>query len=129
MRPLTRLAWLMLVLLSPSMAQDAPRPINPAEAAGRVDQVVTVEMTVKGARVVNDVCFLNSEDDFKDPKNLTLFLGSEVIAALKQAGVSSPAAYYRGKRVRIQGRVTLFRDRPQIVVDNPRQLQVVRPAS
>jgi DNA/RNA endonuclease YhcR with UshA esterase domain len=127
MRPLTRLTWLVFALLSPVAAQEAPQPIDPAEAARRVDQVVTVEMTVKSARVVNDVCFLNSEADFKDPKNLTLFLGSDAITALRKAGVSNPAAHYRDKTVRIQGRVTLFRDRPQIVVNDPKELKIVRP--
>jgi DNA/RNA endonuclease YhcR with UshA esterase domain len=129
MRPPTRLTWLVFALLSPVAAQDAPRPIDPAEAARWVDQVVSVEMTVKSARVVKDVCFLNSEADFKDPKNLTLFLGSEAIAALRQAGVKSPATHYRDKTVRIQGRVTLYRDRPQIVVDDPKQLRLLRPKS
>lgn len=129
MPKLTPWTVLALGLLPAAAAQDTPRPIGPAEAAKRVDQIVTVAMQVKSARVVNDVCFLNSEDDRKHPDNLTLFLGSEAIAALKKAGVKSPAAHYRGKTVRIQGRVTLYRDRPQIVVDDPSQLKVARAGS
>jgi DNA/RNA endonuclease YhcR with UshA esterase domain len=125
MRPLARCSLLVVCFLPAAAAQEAVQPIGPAEATQRVDQVVTVQMEVKSARIVNNVCFLNSEADFKDPDNLTLFLGSQAITALKRAGVENPVAHYRDKTVRFKGRVTLFRDRPQIVVDDPKELRIV----
>ena len=44
---------------------------------------------------------------------------------LKEAGVDDPMKYYRGKTVAVTGTVSVFNDRPQIVVEDPGQVSVV----
>jgi len=39
--------------------------------------------------------------------------------------IDDPASYFRGKNIRVTGVVTLKENRPQIEVDDPRQIEVV----
>jgi len=45
--------------------------------------------------------------------------------ALKAAGVSDAPNYYKNKTVRVTGSVALFREKPQIVVDDVTMIAVV----
>jgi DNA/RNA endonuclease YhcR with UshA esterase domain len=114
------LLWLPLV-----WAEDKPGPLGPTEAAKKVNEEVTVQMEVKSATLRQGVCFLNSEADFKDAKNFTLFIGKEALAKFKQTKIEDPAAHFKGKTVLVKGKVTLYRDRPEISVSGPDAIQVV----
>jgi alkaline phosphatase D len=101
--------------------------LTPAEAAAKVNEKVTLEMTVKTTGKARDGSrvFLNSAD-FRDKDNFTVVLDVRKVGeALKAAGVADPQAYYRGKTVRVTGTVTLFRDSPQVVVEDAGQISVV----
>jgi DNA/RNA endonuclease YhcR with UshA esterase domain len=89
-----------------------------------VNEKVTVEMDVKstGGRVA---CFLNSEGDYKDAKNFTVFIPEEALAKFKAAKIEDPKAHFKGKTVRVVGTMTLYRDKPQIKVDSPDQVTIV----
>ena len=79
----------VLVLLpwvSLARGDDAPKPIGPAEAAKKVGEQATLRMAVKSDALRSSVCFLNSEEDFKDKKNFTLFLGGEALKKFKSLG-------------------------------------------
>jgi DNA/RNA endonuclease YhcR with UshA esterase domain len=108
-----------------SWAADPPaKPITPAEAAKKVNEKVTVEMEVKstGGKEVN---FLNSESDFKDAKNFTIFIPEAALETFKKAKIDDPKTYYKGKTVRVTGTVTLYREKPQIKVEDAVQIEVV----
>ena len=61
-----------------------------------------------------------------DPANFTVVLDMRVVGdKLKAAGVGEALTYYRGKTVRVTGTVTVFNDRPQIVVEDAGQITVV----
>jgi DNA/RNA endonuclease YhcR with UshA esterase domain len=116
------------LLAAPAGPEDKPKdkPLTPAEAAKKVGEKVTVEMEVKSAGKGSGVCFLNSEADFKDPKNFTLFIGKAGAEKFKEAKVEDPAAHFKGKTVRATGKVALYRERPQIVVEDPAQIAIVK---
>lgn len=106
-------------------AEEPAKVITPEEAAKRVNEQVTVQMEVKSSSLRGQVCFLNSEKDFKDAKNFTVFIGREALQKMKEAKIDDPATHFQGKQVRVKGKVTLYRDKPQIVVDAPDQIMLV----
>jgi DNA/RNA endonuclease YhcR with UshA esterase domain len=112
--------WLPL-----AAAEEQQKSIGPAEAAKKVNEDVTLEMEVKSAALREGVCFLNSEEDFKDAKNFTIFIDKEALAKFKDAKIDDPAAQFKGKTVQVKGKVTLYRDRPEIKVSGPDAVKVV----
>ena len=114
-----------VVLLPRFIAADEGKPIGPAEAAGKVNEQVTVEMEVKAATTRGSVCFLNSEEDFKNPKNFTLFIDKDALAKFKEAKIDDPSAHFKGKLVRAQGKVVLYQNRPEIKLGSPDDIKIV----
>jgi DNA/RNA endonuclease YhcR with UshA esterase domain len=111
--------------LSLTLAEEPPKPIGPAEAAKKVNEEVTLRMEVRSAALRSGVCFLNSEEDFKNPDNFTVFLDKEALAKFKEAKIDDPAAHYKGKIVQVKGKVTLYRNRPEIKVSGRDAIKVV----
>jgi DNA/RNA endonuclease YhcR with UshA esterase domain len=114
-----------VVLLPRLIAADEGKPIGPAEAAGKVNEQVTVEMEVKAATTRGSVCFLNSEEDFKSPKNFTLFIDKDALAKFKEAKIDDPSVHFKGKLVRVQGKVVLYQNRPEIKLGGPDDIKIV----
>ena len=52
-------------------------------------------------------------------------LDKEAVEKFKKAKVEDPAAHFKGKTVRVTGTVKLYRERPEIVVNDPGQIKVV----
>ena len=122
--------WMFAILASflwlpLAAAEEQQKSIGPAEAAKKVNEDVTLEMEVKSAALREGVCFLNSEEDFKDAKNFTIFIDKEALAKFKDAKIDDPAAQFKGKTVQVKGKVTLYRDRPEIKVSGPDAVKVV----
>jgi DNA/RNA endonuclease YhcR with UshA esterase domain len=115
----------LAVLVVGASGDDAPaKPLTPAEAAKKVKEKVLVEMEVKSTGG-NTNCYLNSEEDYKDAKNFTIFIPEATIEKLKKAKVEEPKVHYKGKTVQVSGTVVLYRDKPQIQVDEPEQIKVI----
>lgn len=95
-----------------------------AEAAKHVGKEWTVEMRVAatGQSKSQKLVFLNSEPNFKDPANFTVVIDAKTAAKMK---LGDPAKHFRDKTIRITGKVTLFDNRPQIVVSDPKQIEVL----
>jgi DNA/RNA endonuclease YhcR with UshA esterase domain len=102
-------------------------PLSPLEAAYRVNEQVTVEMLVKAAKNCAHCSqiFLDSEEDHHDPENMAVAVTETGAARFKAVRIDDPALYFKGKTIRVQGLVTLKENRPQIEVDDPRQIEVV----
>src|SRR5262249_40350904 len=118
------LAFLFVLTNGSVRADDASKPLNPEQAAKKVNEKVTVEMEVKstGGRTSR---YLNSETDFKSDKNFTVFISKDALAKFKEAKIDDPATYYKGKTVRVTGKVVLYQGKPQIVMEGPEQIQLV----
>jgi DNA/RNA endonuclease YhcR with UshA esterase domain len=116
---------LALLLVAAARADEPPaKPVTPAEAAKKVNEKVTVEFEVKSTGG-KGVCFLNSEEDFKDAKNFTVFIPEAAVEKFKAAKIDDPRTHFKGKTVRVTGTVTLYREKPQIKVETPDQIKGV----
>lgn len=125
MKPAALAGALLAALALSAAGDEAPaRPLTPAEAAKKVDEKVTVEFEVRSTGG-KDNAFLNSEADYKSDKNFTLFLPKEALAKFKEAKVADPREHFKGKTVRATGKVTLFKDKPQIKIEEPGQIKLV----
>ena len=98
------------------------------EATKQVGKEWTATMTVRstggdrtGARV-----YLNSETDFRSETNFAVALTMKGLkAAMAKAKIADVRKHYLGKKIRVTGKVTLYRDKPQIVVEEMKQIEVV----
>lgn len=114
---------LLLASTTGTFAAD-PAPITPVEAAKKVDEKVVVEMEVKSSGG-NRNQYLNSETNYEDEKNFTIFISKDHIERFKKAGIEAPAAHYLKKVIRVSGTVVLEQKKPRIVVTEPKQITVV----
>jgi hypothetical protein len=118
---------LVLALLGAARADEA-KPLPPVEARKQVGKMITVEMTVKGAKdrlEKRGEIYLDAEDDFRDPKNFAVIITKEGAGSLAAAGVASAADHFRGKTIRATGEVKLVQDVPRIEVNAAAQIRIV----
>ena len=115
---------LALILLASTVLAEEPAPITPAEAAKKVNEMVVVKLEVKstGGRSNH---YLNSEKEFTDAKNFTVFIAKDHLELFKKAGVENPAQHYKGKVIQVSGKVVLEQQKPWIKVSDPAQIKVV----
>ena len=57
-------------------------------------------------------------------ENFTVVLDKEGQASLKKMGIEAPKTHFAGKVIRVTGTLTLFRERPQIMVMDAGQIEV-----
>jgi DNA/RNA endonuclease YhcR with UshA esterase domain len=107
-------------------AADDDKPLTPADAAKKVNETVTVQFEVKSASTTKTgVGYLNSEADFKDKKNFAVFIDKATMAKFKDAKIEDPATHFKGKTVEVKGKVTLFKDAPQVKLAGPDAIKIV----
>jgi DNA/RNA endonuclease YhcR with UshA esterase domain len=95
-----------------------------AEAAKKVNEKVTVEMEVKSTGG-KGICLLNSEADYKDANNFTIFIPKDTMERFENAKIEDPQKHFKGKTVLVTGTVTLYQKKLQIKPDDPDQIKVV----
>jgi len=102
-------------------------PLSPLEAKYRINEQVTVEMLVRAAKNCKHCLqvFLDSEEDHHNPNNLALAVTDSGKQKFKDAEIGDPATHFKGKTIRVTGVVTLKGNRYEIVVDDPRQIEVL----
>jgi hypothetical protein len=102
--------------------------ITAEQAAKKVGEKVVVEMLVRSSKdrlEKRGEIYLDSEEDFRDHNNLGIIINMAGAAAFGRAGVKDPAAHFKGKSIRVTGTVTVEEKRPRIVVEDPKQVEVV----
>lgn len=124
-------AFLLVVGWSSLLVAEEPKqekPLSPADAIKRVNEKVVVEMLVKATknRLENrKEIYLDSEEDFRDPKNLGVIINVAGAAKFKEAGIDDPAEHFKGKTVRVSGIITKEDERFRLIVEDPKQIQIV----
>jgi DNA/RNA endonuclease YhcR with UshA esterase domain len=115
-----------LFLLAPLLmsAAETPPPLTPAEAAKRVNEKVVMQMEVKSTGGDNNR-YLNSEEDYKDAKNFTIFISKNDLLKFKNAGIEKPEVHFKGKLIEVTGTVVLQKEKAQIKVEEPDQIKIV----
>jgi DNA/RNA endonuclease YhcR with UshA esterase domain len=121
-------AWTAVALC---YAADKPetKPLSPVQARQRVGEKVTVEMMVVASKdrlEKHKEIYLDSEADFRSPKNLAVVITVAGAAKFKEAGIADPAGYFKGKTIRVAGTVTLDKERPRIMVGDAKQIEVIK---
>jgi hypothetical protein len=121
---------IVLAMILPAMAAlaDKEKPLTPVEARQKVGEEVVVEMTVatsKDRLEKRGEIYLDSETDFKDPKNFAVVISKDGAKSLKDAGIASPAEHFLKKKIRAKGKVELVQDVPRINIHDAKQLEIV----
>jgi DNA/RNA endonuclease YhcR with UshA esterase domain len=108
-------------------AAEDQKALTPADAAKKVNEKVTVELEVKstGQSANQKLTFLNSETNHRDEKNFTILIDAAAEEKFIKAGILDPKSFYKSKTIRVTGTVTLFQNKPQIKVTEPKQVEVV----
>jgi alkaline phosphatase D len=104
---------------------EAGQPLTLAELGKRINEEITLTITVQATGTGSGLIFLNSAPDRRDEDNFTVVLDKAAVEAFKKAGVASPQSRFEGKVVRVKGKLSLFKDRAQIIVSDPKQIEIV----
>lgn len=122
------LAFCILIHESSGM-DEKPLRIKAEDARQHTGQKVEVVFEVKATKrsTKRKTVFLDSESDFNDRKNLGISISEQGEADLKQVrGVSTPEEHYKGKKIRVVGKVVVEDDRVYIKVNHAEQLDVAK---
>jgi alkaline phosphatase D len=99
------------------------RPFTPESVKELLNKEVTLEMEVRATGGAGGLVFLNSAADRTSPENFTVVLNKKAQESLKQNGVANPRMHFDGKAIRVVGVLSTFRDAPQIIVSDAKQIQ------
>ena len=107
--------------LSPS------KVVTAHQARKHVGERVTVTFKVQHAKFATmpDRVYLDSEQDYRDPKNLGILIEADALPAFTKAGIKQPQAHYDGKTIRITGTPFLHDDTVFIKVERPDQIEII----
>ena len=97
-------------------SDDRIRRVPWEDAPRHEGAVVDVTGTIVSSRCLKTICFLNSHEDYRTHAAVVI-LDSD-----RHRFEGDPSLVYRGRQVRVIGRVTFHRDRPQIVLHAPDQI-------
>jgi acetyl esterase/lipase len=103
--------------------------ITAPEARDHLDERATVEMTVRASKdgTHRKEYYLDSEEDYDHEDNCAVVISYDHADKFKKAGIDDPAAYYRGKAIRVTGTIIREADQVRIRVSDPEQIRVVGP--
>ncbi len=101
--------------------------IAATEARNHVGEECTATMTVKSSKnaAPRRTYFLDSEEDFRDEKNLAVIISYDHADKFREAGIADPAEYYQGKTIEVTGKVIAEEEQIRIHVEDPKQIKVV----
>ncbi len=123
------LTCLALVLGAGASADDEkpPKVVKAPDAQKHIDKRCTVEMTVRASKnaAPRREYYLDSEEDFHDEKNFAVVISYDHADLFKQAGIDDPSEHYRGKKLRVTGKVIRENDQVRIRVEDPKQIKIV----
>jgi hypothetical protein len=108
-----------------------PPALSAAEAKQHVGiwEAVEFEVASMGSSKDRRFVFLNASRRYWNPNNLTVMLTPEVIEAMQAEGIPDVATYFRGKRIRVQGEISLYQGRAELKVSRREDLQIVTEAT
>jgi endonuclease/exonuclease/phosphatase family metal-dependent hydrolase len=120
-----RLRSLLLCLIAPlgafaesSFRTDLPQ-ISWEKAADHYGQECVVYGTVVAARDIGSRCFLNFHPNFRE--HFTVVVNSADYGKFPE----SPDAHYKGKHVRVVGKIIEYQGKPEIIVTGPEVIEII----
>ena len=122
------------VKLSKLQAKGDKEPVKPAIALPegvlsaadalkkKEGEEVTVQFAVEAGRVVGKRILLNSEKDFKSEKNFTVVVNDKALTGkLDKATFDT----FKGKTIRVKGKISTFQEKLQIQVSDEKDIEIV----
>ena len=126
--PATLLAIAALMFLVGASPDDEKplKVVAAAEAREHIDERCTVEMTVRSSKnaAPRREYYLDSEEDFHDEKNFAVVISYDHAEAFQKAGIDDPAEHYKGKKLRVTGKVIHENDQTRMRVEKPEEIKV-----
>lgn len=107
-------------LKSEHMEKSGRRKISWESAGKHIGTWVTIQGTIVRSYNSGKTCFLNFHRNFTRYMSLTIFKN-----ALRKVPFQ-PEKYYLNKTVRVRGKIKRYKGRPEIVVERPGQIEVVK---
>ncbi len=101
--------------------------IAATEARNHVGETATFAMTVRSTKNAGPKreYYLDSEEDFRDEKNLALVISYDHVDEFKQAGIDDPSEHYKGKSIQVTGAVIRENEQVRIRVEDPKTIKIV----
>ncbi|GAA0540075.1 hypothetical protein FHS83_003794 [Rhizomicrobium palustre] len=62
-----------------------------------------VDMTVRGTGIDDGYVYLNSEEDYRDQRNLSIAIPPQAVAAFKERFGAAPEDFFKGKHIHVRG--------------------------
>jgi len=100
-------------------ASDSQPIVSWQDAATYAGQVITVEGQVVDSYNSGKVVLLNFDQDFRNTFKVAIFPDAWPLFP------EPPEDYYRNKTIRITGEIKMYQNAPEIVVDQPGQIEIV----
>ena len=97
-----------------------PKVVSWRHAARHVHEYATVEGQIVLTHRTEKACFLNFHPDWQHSFTAVIFARSF------DAFPPQPQEHYRGKTVRVTGLIRDYEGKPEIVLDTPDQIEVIR---
>lgn len=113
------------ILLGPSVVQPKDKFFAASEAKAHVGEEVTIEFVVAkvGQSKKSRNVYLNSQDPHEGHFVAVIF--SPNVAKVEEALKLSLRDSLKGKKIRVRGKVQMYKDAPEIVISKPEQIEVV----
>ena len=97
-----------------------PKVVSWKEAARHINEFATVEGQIVLTHRTEKACFLNFHPEWQHTFTAVIF------ARRFDAFPPEPEEHYRGKAVRVTGLIRYYKGKPEIVLESPDQIEVVR---
>ncbi len=114
-----------------SSVADDPKPtskaIPAAEAKDHLDKEGTFELVVRTSKDAEKrkEFYLDSEEDFHDPKNLAIVIAYEHLDAFKKLKIDDPSKHYLNKTIRVTGTPKRESSQIRIRIEDPKNIKIV----
>jgi len=90
------------------------------DAAKHYGEYATVEGTIVATHNSGKACFLNFHPDYKR------YFTSVIFASAFPRFPANPENYYYGKKVRVSGYIKEYEGKPEIVLNDPSQIEILK---
>lgn len=114
-----KIAILSLALLLGTICVKAQTAVSIKEVVNHVGKEVTLCDSVYSARALEGISLLNLGGKF--PKDVITVV---VFKSDRSKFEKEPVALFEHKRICVTGKVTLYKDKLQIIVNEPKQLKI-----
>ena len=90
------------------------------DAAKHYEEYTTVEGTIVATHNSGKACFLNFHPDYKR------YFTAVIFASDFSRFPANPENYYYGKRIRVTGYIKEYKGKPEIILNDPNQIEVLK---